>query len=105
MSAIIFAGKKAPYWGNVCLFGRHYAPASIIPAVRPGAAGRAIHSPPTPRTGKREIVDCSDHLCGLAVYHVQDKPIGPDGECRDDPYEYAGDEQNYCRHHIVEKDR
>ena len=45
------------------------------------------------------------HLGCLAVHHAENKPIRPDGECRDDPYDNAGDEQKYRRHRIVEEGR
>jgi|GEM_PF-4188137 len=45
------------------------------------------------------------HLGCLTVHDTQEKPVGPDGECRDDPYDDAGDEQKYSRHNIVEEDR
>src|SRR5659263_306714 len=44
------------------------------------------------------------HLGCLAIQHTQAKPIGADGECRDDPHDHAGDEHEYCRHHILDED-
>jgi hypothetical protein len=44
------------------------------------------------------------HLGCLTVHHTQEKPIGPDGGCRDYPYDYARNEQINCRTYIVEEE-